>query len=84
MIEDPAMIEEFKRLTREALTHDESRGVLAGIVDGLVGILEKVADFQVDRRLDVRLAKTRSRRARARSSSPVPREKRSRLENGPW
>ncbi len=61
MIEDPAMIEEFKRLTREALTHDGSRGVLAGIVDELVSLLEKVADFQIDRRLDVAEGETACR-----------------------
>ena len=61
MIEDPAMLEEFKRLTRETLSHDESRGVLAGIVDELVGILEKVADFQVDRSLDVAEGETACR-----------------------
>ena len=53
MIEDAAIIEEFKRLTREVLTHDGPRGILAGIVDELVGILENVADFQIDRQLDI-------------------------------
>nr|MCS5538880.1 hypothetical protein [Roseibacillus sp.] len=53
MIEDAAIIEEFKRLTREALTHDGPRGILAGIVHELVGILENAADFQIDRQLDI-------------------------------
>jgi hypothetical protein len=53
MTEDAAIIEEFKRLTREALTHDGPRGILAGIVDELVGILENAADFQIDRQLDI-------------------------------
>jgi len=53
MIEDAAIIEEFKRLTLEALTHDGHRGILAGIIDELVGILENAADFQIDRQLDI-------------------------------
>ena len=53
MIEDATIIEEFKRLTREALTHDGPRGILAGIVHELVGILENAADFQIDRQLDI-------------------------------
>lgn len=48
MIEDPAMIEEFHRLTREVLTHDGQRGVLAGIVYELAEILECAAELQVD------------------------------------
>lgn len=53
MIKHAAIIEELRRLTRETLTHDGSRGILAGIVDELVGILENAADFQIDRQLDV-------------------------------
>ncbi|HJM65297.1 MAG: hypothetical protein CMN05_14950 [Roseibacillus sp.] len=60
MTEDAAIIEEFKRLTREALTYDGSRGILAGIVDELVGILENAADFQADRQLDVTEGETAS------------------------
>ena len=53
MIEDSAIIEEFKRLTLETLTHDGHRGILAGIVGELVGILENAADFQIDSKSDV-------------------------------
>ena len=53
MIENVAIIEEFKRLTLETLTHDGHRGILAGIVGELVGILENAADFQIDSKLDV-------------------------------
>ena len=60
MIEDAAISEEFKRLTFEALTHDGPRGILAGIIDELVGILKKAADFQIDRQLDIAEGETAS------------------------
>ena len=49
----PVIIDEFKRLTHEALTHDGPRGILAGIIGELVGILEMAADFQIDPESDV-------------------------------
>ncbi len=60
MIEDAAIIEEFKRLTLETLTHDGHRGILAGLVDELVDILENAADFQVDPELDITEGETAS------------------------
>jgi hypothetical protein len=60
MIEDAAITEEFKRLTLETLTHDGPRGILAGIVDELVGILENAADFNIERQLDITEGETAS------------------------
>ena len=60
MIEDAAIIEEFNRLTIETLTHDGPRGILAGIVGELVGILEKAAEFDIDRQLDIAEGETAS------------------------
>ena len=57
---DESIIEEFKRLTVEALTHDGPRGILAGIVGELVEILESAADFQIDSRLDITEGETPS------------------------
>ena len=53
MIEDAAIIEEFKRLTREVLNYKGHRGILAGVVDELVGILENVSEFEIDPQLDI-------------------------------
>lgn len=53
MIEDAAIIEEFHRLTLATLTHDGPRGILAALVDELVGILENAADLQVDLHSDI-------------------------------
>ena len=53
MIEDATIIEEFKRLTLETLTHDGHRGILSGIVGELVDILENAAAFQIDQHSDV-------------------------------
>jgi hypothetical protein len=50
---DESIIEDFKRLTIEALTHDGSRGILAGIVGELVETLDSAADFQIDGQLDI-------------------------------
>jgi hypothetical protein len=60
MIDDAAILEEFKRLTLETLTYDGHRGILAGIVSDLVGILGNAADFQVDPQLDIREGETPS------------------------
>jgi len=56
---DP-ILAEFKRLTIEALTHDGSRGILAGIVGELVEILGLAAEFQVDSHLDITEGETPS------------------------
>ncbi|MEM0969843.1 MAG: hypothetical protein AAGJ31_10865 [Verrucomicrobiota bacterium] len=61
MTEDAAILEEFGRLTREALTHDGPWGILAGIVGELVGILENAADFRIDAQGDVADGETASR-----------------------
>ena len=53
MTEAPTVIDELKRLTLLTLTHDGSRGILAGLVGELVDILEKAADFQIDQQSDV-------------------------------
>ena len=44
---DVANTKELKRLTNEALIYSGSRGILAAIVDELVGILERVSGFRV-------------------------------------
>ena len=44
---DVANTKELKRLTNEALTYGGSRGILAAIVDELVGILESVSGFRM-------------------------------------
>ena len=50
---DESIIEEFKHLTMETLTHDGPRGILSGVVGELVDILDRAADFQIDSRLDI-------------------------------
>lgn len=60
MIEGTAIIEEFKHLTLQTLTHDGSRGILAGLVGELVGILENAADFQLDQLSDIAEGETAS------------------------
>ena len=44
---DVANTKELKRLTNEALSYSGPRGILAAIVDELVGILESVSGFRV-------------------------------------
>jgi len=61
MIDDATMLEELKRLTRDALTHDGHQGILAGIVDELVAILEKAADFRIDRQSEITSGETACR-----------------------
>jgi len=53
MMIDAVIIEEFKRLTSETLTHEGQRGVLAGIVDELAGILEQAAELRIDPEADI-------------------------------
>ncbi len=57
---DESIIEEFKRLTFETLTHDAPKGILAGLVGELVDILESAAGFQIDSRPDVTEGETSS------------------------
>lgn len=60
MTEDAAIIEEFKRLTLETLTHEGKRGVLAGIVYELTDILENAAELQIDSQSDIAEGETAS------------------------
>ena len=53
MPENVAIIEELRRLTRETLNYRGPRGILAGLVHELVGVLQSVADFRIDEALDV-------------------------------
>ncbi len=53
MHEDAAIIEEFKRLTRETLAHQGPRGILVGLVGELVDIFERVAAFRIDQQLPI-------------------------------
>jgi len=53
MPEDVAIIEELRRLTRETLNYRGPRGILAGLVHELVGVLQSVANFRIDEALDI-------------------------------
>ena len=54
----PAIIDEFKRLTREILTHTGPRGILAGLVGELVDILEQAANFHITQQPGVTTGET--------------------------
>ena len=57
---DDSIIGQFKHLTVETLTHEGSRGILAGVVGELVDILENAADFQIESRQDITEGETPS------------------------
>ena len=60
MADRATIIEEFRRLTLETLTHKGHRGILNGIVGELVDILENAAGFQIDSQPSVTEGETAS------------------------
>tara|TARA_R110002096_G_scaffold55552_3_gene142425 strand:+ start:4000 stop:5034 length:1035 start_codon:yes stop_codon:yes gene_type:complete len=53
MTNSTVIIDEFRRLTIEALNHDGPGGILVGLVGELVDILENAADFKIEQQLNI-------------------------------